>query len=147
MYRDYFVTADWLHTHLNDDNLVVLDVSKAPPGQPADCHQLWLERHIPGAHYFDLDKVADLSSPLPHMLPSPEVFAQAAGEFGIDNDTMVIIYDQGNLFSAPRAWWTLKTFGVKNLRILQGGLNAWAGAGYTTESGELPLPQAKTFVP
>ncbi|MCU6226618.1 sulfurtransferase, partial [Morganella morganii] len=124
MYRDYFVTADWLHTHLNDDNLVVLDVSKAPPGQPADCHQLWLERHIPGAHYFDLDKVADLSSPLPHMLPSPEVFAQAAGEFGIDNDTMVIIYDQGNLFSAPRAWWTLKTFGVKNLRILQGGLNA-----------------------
>ena len=58
------------------------------------------------------------------MLPSPEVFAQAAGEFGIDNDTMVIIYDQGNLFSAPRARWTLKTFGVKNLRILQGGLNA-----------------------
>lgn len=147
MYRDYFVTADWLHTHLNDDNLVVLDVSKAPPGQPADCHQLWLEHHIPGAHYFDLDKVADLSSPLPHMLPSPEVFAQAAGEFGIDNDTMVIIYDQGNLFSAPRAWWTLKTFGVKNLRILQGGLNAWAGAGYTTESGDIPLPQAKTFVP
>ncbi len=147
MYRDYFVTPDWLHTHLHDDNLVVLDVSKAPPAQPADCYRLWLERHIPGAHYFDQDKVADTASPLPHMLPSPDTFAQAAGALGIDNDTTVIIYDQGNLFSAPRAWWTLKTFGVKNLRILQGGLSGWINAGYATESDETTHPVPKTFAP
>ena len=74
MYRDYFVTADWLHTHLNDDNLVVLDVSKAPL---VGCQQIAIsyvfERHIPAQHHFDLDKVADPPRCFADMLLSPEV--------------------------------------------------------------------------
>ena len=68
---------------------------------------------IPGAQYFDIDKVADTSIPLPHMLPSAVQFAAAMDSLGIRNDSQVVIYDGAGIFSAPRAWWTFKAFGHK----------------------------------
>lgn len=63
---------------------------------------------IPGARFWDIDGVCDLSTDLPHMLPSEEVFAAAADALGIGNDDTVVIYDGMGLFSSPRAWWTWK---------------------------------------
>jgi len=69
-----------------------------------------LER-IPGSKFFDMDKVADASSDLPHMLPIDGVFAAAVDSLGIRKDDTVVVYDRAGIFSAPRVWWTFKAFG------------------------------------
>ncbi|MGV7961552.1 3-mercaptopyruvate sulfurtransferase [Photorhabdus tasmaniensis] len=137
MNNAYFVSPQWLQDHLDDENLVIIDATAPPPPQQIDCHQLWLNTHIPGAQFFDLDKIANHQSGLPHMLPDPQTFSQAVGEMGISENHLVVVYDQGNMFSAPRAWWTFKVFGSRNVRILAGGLQGWQQAGFPTESGEV----------
>ncbi|MDX7988287.1 3-mercaptopyruvate sulfurtransferase [Xenorhabdus sp. 12] len=144
MKNEYFVSPQWLNEHLYDENVVVIDASAPMPTQSIDYQQLWLEKHIPGAQFFNLDKVANLQTNLPHMLPEPDVFRQAVSQMGISENHLVIIYDQGNLFSAPRAWWTFKIFGARHIRILEGGLQDWQQAGYPTESGEV-IRSPETF--
>lgn len=146
MYDTYFVTPEWLHDHLSDDDLIVLDVSTPLPTVPCDYRQKWLEEHIPTAQFFHQDEIANTDIPLPHMLPSTEVFSQSVGDMGIGNDTKVVIYAKNNLFSSPRAWWTFTTMGHKNIKILAGGIDAWKSAGFKTESGPVTPPAAKTFI-
>ena len=69
------------------------------------------KERIPGSKFFDVDKIADTSSSLPHMLPSPSSFAAALDCLGVKNDSTVVIYDRAGIFSAPRVWWTFKVFG------------------------------------
>lgn len=145
MYDAHFVTPKWLHDHLSDPNLIVLDASSPPPTAPYDCRQRWLEEHIPTAQFFNQDEVADTSIDLPHMLPDADTFSHAVGKMGIGNDSQVVIYAQNNLFSAPRAWWTFTTMGHKNVKILAGGIDAWKAAGFTTESGEVTPPPAQNY--
>ncbi|MDD9338518.1 MAG: 3-mercaptopyruvate sulfurtransferase [Providencia heimbachae] len=145
MYNDYFVTPQWLNTHLFDANIIVLDASSPPPTAPYDCYQKYLEEHIPSAQFFNQDEVADKSCDLPHMLPDAKTVNQAVGAMGIDNHSQVIIYAQNNLFSAPRAWWTFTTMGCKNVKILAGGIEAWKAAGFEIQSGNVTPPAAKTF--
>ncbi|CAQ85004.1 MULTISPECIES: 3-mercaptopyruvate sulfurtransferase [Photorhabdus] len=137
MNNSHFVSAQWLKDHLDDENLVIIDATAPPPPQQIDCRQLWLDTHIPGAQFFDLDKIADHQNGLPHMLPDPQTFSQSVGAMGISENHLVVIYDQGNMFSAPRAWWTFKVLGSHNVRILDGGLQSWQQAGFPTESGEV----------
>ena len=72
-------------------------------------------RRIPGAAFFDVDMVADLSTNLPHMLPSESAFAAAADACGITKDCTVVVYDGLGIFSAPRVWWTFRVFGHNRL--------------------------------
>jgi thiosulfate/3-mercaptopyruvate sulfurtransferase len=94
--------------------------------------------------FFDIDAIADRSTDLPHMLPSADAFAEAAGELGLSETDTIVVYDGMGLFSAPRVWWTLKTFGAKDVRVLEGGLPAWDKAGYPKESG-LSKPRSAKF--
>lgn len=147
MEYDYFVTPQWLFEHQNDSDLVILDVSAPMPTQDIDYSALYLERHIPHAHFFDLDEVADKTTSLPHMLPSDALFSETLTQLGISNTTTVIIYDQGNLFSAPRGWWTFTTLGCRSVRILAGGLQAWIDAGFEIQQGEvIATPATSPFV-
>ncbi len=98
--------------------------------------------HIPGAVYFDIDSIADSSTDLPHMLPSPQVFSEMVGQLGVSEQHTLVIYDDGNLFSAPRVWWTLRIFGAQNVYILAGGFSGWQQADFALESGPtFPTPQ------
>ncbi|KAI9890137.1 MAG: hypothetical protein M1814_004418 [Vezdaea aestivalis] len=92
--------------------------------------------HIPSARFFDLDAVTDTSSPYPHMLPSPEVFADAVGKLGIKKDDEVVVYDSKELgiFSAPRVGWTFKVFGHSNVHVLN-NYKLWVEEGRAVESG------------
>lgn len=140
----FMLTPQWVKSHANDGNIVILDTRMSPPGliPKRDIQAEYEQGHIPGAVYFDIDAVSDHSTDLPHMLPSSQQFSEMAGQLGISEQHTVVIYDDGNLFSAPRAWWMLRTFGAKNVHILAGGLNGWQQAGYTLESGSVnPIPQ------
>ena len=92
--------------------------------------------HIPGAVFFDIDAIADHSTDLPHMLPDADAFAAAAGALGLSESDTIVVYDGMGLFSAPRVWWTLKVFGAKDVRVLDGGFPAWKRAGFPIEAGE-----------
>ncbi|PSN07490.1 3-mercaptopyruvate sulfurtransferase [Siccibacter turicensis] len=142
MSTPFFVAADWLAEHINDPEIQILDARMAPAGQEdLDIAGDYRAGHIPGALFFDIDALSDHTSPLPHMLPRPETFAVAMRELGVSSDKHLVIYDGGNLFSAPRAWWMLRKFGVVNVSILAGGLAEWQRDGLPLEQGEVSAPE------
>lgn len=142
-----FVSTAWLQEHQNDPNLVIVDGSWYLPTQNRDPDAEYLTGHIPGAIRFDIDKVKDVSSPLPHMLPSPEEFAQIAGALGIGEDMTIVVYDGAGLFSAPRVRWTFQIFGARNVFILDGGFPAWKAEEYPIETGPGKPRPSRVFKP
>ncbi len=142
-----FVSAAWLQEHLNDPSIVIVDGSWYLPTQNRDPQAEYLAGHIPGAARFDIDEVRDVSSPLPHMVPSPEEFAKAVGRMGIGNDTTVVVYDGAGLFSAPRVRWMFRVFGARNAVILEGGFPAWKSEGRPVETGPGRAREPKSFTP
>jgi thiosulfate/3-mercaptopyruvate sulfurtransferase len=133
-----FVSTAWLQERLNDPNLVVIDGSWYLPTQNRDPEAEYLAGHIPGAVRFDVDTVKDRSSPLPHMLPSPEEFSQAVGVTGISEDMTIVVYDGAGLFAAPRVRWTFQVFGARDVSILEGGFPAWKAEGRPVDAGAAP---------
>ena len=111
--------------------------------------QVFREKRIPSARFFDLDAVADYESPYPHMLPTAEGFAEAMQNLGIRKDDQVVVYDTQELgiFSAPRIGWTLSIFGHPRVHILN-NFRLWVQQGYPTESGEVvSVPEEKSKYP
>lgn len=140
----FFVTCDWLAEHIHDPEIQLLDARMAPIGQPdRDMVQEYRDGHLPGAVFFDIEALSDHSSPLPHTLPRPESFAVAMRELGVNSDRCLVVYDEGNLYSAPRAWWMLRTFGVENVRILEDGLAGWKQENRPLQPGDIALPEGE----
>lgn len=137
------VSAEWLAAHLADPGLVVVDASWHMPDSGRSGAKEFLEAHIPGAVFFDIDALSDRASPLPHMLPDAQAFARDIGALGIGDGARIVVYDALGLFSAPRAWWTLQVFGAADVKVLDGGLPAWKAAGLPLESGAATRPAAR----
>jgi thiosulfate/3-mercaptopyruvate sulfurtransferase len=125
---------------------VVLDVRwrlGGPPGQ-----QGYRAGHIPGAVYADLDR--DLAGTPGgaggrHPLPEPGAFQAAARRAGISADRPVVVYDDDTApLAAARAWWTLRYFGHRDVRVLDGGYRAWTAAGEPVSTA-VPEPAPGTF--
>jgi thiosulfate/3-mercaptopyruvate sulfurtransferase len=102
------------------------------------------KQHIPGAVFFDIDAVADTSNPLPHMLPTADVFAAAAGALGIGERNRIVVYDSLGLASAPRVWWTFRIMGARDVVILDGGLPKWLAEGRPV-TDKLTVRQSTSF--
>lgn len=130
-----FVTTEWLAAHLSDPNLVVVDASWHMPNASRNAQAEYLSGHIPGAVFFDIDGIADTSANLPHMLPSPADFARMVGALGISDQSTIVIYDELGLFSAPRVWWTFRTMGARDVRILAGGGPRWRAEKRAVQTG------------
>ena len=127
-----FITADWLAEHM--DEVVVVDTRWYLDGR--DGHKAYLEAHIPGARFIDLDTtLAAPPGPIVgrHPLPTPEVFAGGMGQAGIHPEDTVVAYDDLGGMVAGRLVWMLRILG-RPAAVLDGGLAAWAG---DTESGEV----------
>jgi thiosulfate/3-mercaptopyruvate sulfurtransferase len=130
------VTAEWLAGEIGKPDLIVVDASWHLPTANRHGHAEFLAGHIPGAVFFDQDRIVDPSSTLPHTLPSPELFATAAGALGIAAEKRIVVYDSGALPSAPRVWWMLRLFGARDVAVLDGGFPAWTAGQHPVETGE-----------
>jgi thiosulfate/3-mercaptopyruvate sulfurtransferase len=139
----YLVSTEWLHARLGDPTVAIVDGSWHLPPTGRNGRQEYMDGHIPGAVFFDIDLIADRSSGLPHMLPSANAFAEAVGAMGISDDKTIVVYDGSGLFSAPRVWWTFRHFGARSVLILDGGFPAWRAEGRPVEQG---LPTARPAV-
>jgi len=139
-----FVATEWLGRHLGEPALGIIDGSWHLPPTGRSGPAEFLARHIPGAVFFDIDVIADPSTGLPHMLPNPVVFSEAMSRLGLGDGMAMVVYDAHGLFAAARVWWTLKAFGVADVKILEGGLPKWIKEGRPLEEGE-PTRQSRAF--
>ena len=138
------VSTEWLAAHLDDPHIRVVDSSFKLPGIIPTAREDYDRGHIPGAVFFDIDDIAEPGTSLPHMIPSPELFAQKMGALGIGDDDRVVVYDSAGLSSAGRAWWMLRLFGHDNVTLLDGGLPKWRGEGRPLETAA-PKPPRRHF--
>jgi thiosulfate/3-mercaptopyruvate sulfurtransferase len=136
-------STEWLEGQIGKPGIVIVDASFYLPTQKRDAKAEYVASHIPGAVFFDIETVSDHSSDLPHMLPGPTQFAEAAGALGISEKDTIVVYDGLGLNSAPRVWWTFRIFGAKNVFILDGGFPAWTSESRKVEAGEVKRPAAK----
>lgn len=125
------VSVEWLHNHLADENLVILDGSIQEVGNSAsDISEL----QIPSARFFDLKTAfSDTSAPFPTTCPSEAQFTREAQKLGINKDSAIVVYDDKGIYSSARVWWLFKTMGHDNVAVLDGGLTEWIKLGYKTE--------------
>jgi thiosulfate/3-mercaptopyruvate sulfurtransferase len=135
------VSTEWLAKHLGESDLRVLDGTWHMPQLKRDPHAEFAQEHIPGAAFFDIDRIADRTTSLPHMLPTPEAFAEAVGALGIGSGDRVVVYDVRGVISAARVWWTFRAFGHEAVAVLDGGLRAWKAEGRPLESGQATPPR------
>jgi thiosulfate/3-mercaptopyruvate sulfurtransferase len=100
--------------------------------------QEYLDAHLPGAAFVDLD--AELAGPPGragrHPLPDRAAFQSSMRRAGVGDRSRVVVYDAGSGMAAARAWWLLRYFGHRAVAVLDGGIAAWQHAGEPVQSGE-----------
>jgi len=139
------VSPDWLAERLKEPDLHVLDASWHLPETGRDACAEFEVGHIPSACFFDIDRIADPESALPHTLPSEEGFAEAVGALGIANEHTVVVYDTGTVHAAARAWWMFRVFGHERVAALDGGLARWKAEGRPLEASVPTPPEPQSF--
>src|SRR5262245_6728971 len=143
----WLVETDWLASHLEAPDLVILDGSMHLPTTKRNAKAEFLEAHIPGALFFDIDDIADETSSLPHMLPSPTKFASRMKKMGVGDGMHIVAYDSEGLYSAARVWWMFRTMGHEEVRVLNGGLKKWKAEGRRLEDGPARQRTPRHYTP
>lgn len=143
------ISVDRLMKRLNNnqDNTRIIDVRFKLDDENAG-RKMYLDSHLPDAAYLDLNR--DLSGRVEkhggaHPLPDFSTFIEKLRNIGIDNETTVVIYDQGNDMFAARLWWLLEAIGHSKVYILEGGFERWVEAGneVTTKLPELKYKELR----
>jgi thiosulfate/3-mercaptopyruvate sulfurtransferase len=140
------IDAEALADRLEDPRLRLLDC-RFDLARPDDGRSRYLEAHLPGAAYADLNR--DLASPLTatsgrHPLPSPAAFEARLRSWGVNADSRVVAYDDGNGMYAARLWWMLRWLGHDEVAVLDGGLRRWLHLGLPV-TAQVPRPVAGDF--
>ncbi len=137
------VNAKWLSQNL--EKVILLHVTMANPigGNSSTLNDVY----IPSSVSFDFEHtVCDVTSSLPHTMPSCKQFTQNVQELGIHSDSIVVVYDDVGIFSAPRVWWMLKSMGHNDVYLLDGGLPSWLMQGYEVTDSLVQPAGGGTFV-
>ena len=130
------VSTEWLAMRLGRPGIAVVDGSMHLPTSGRDAAAEYRGEHIPGAVFFDLEAISDPRSSLPHMLPSPERFAERMSALGLSDDDAIVVYDgSGANLSAARVWWMFRILGHARTAVLDGGIGKWKREGRPLESG------------
>ncbi len=127
------VSTEWLAKHLNDPDLRILDASWHMPATGRDARAEYGTAHIPGARFFDIDAISEKRSDLPHMAPPVEMFISRMRAMGVGDGHQVVIYDNSDVRSAARVWWTFRLMGKTDVAVLDGGFAKWQAEGRETE--------------
>jgi thiosulfate/3-mercaptopyruvate sulfurtransferase len=132
------VTAQWLAENL--PAVKVFDATSHLPTLGRNANEEHLQRRIAGAGRFDIDRIADKSSSLPHTLPDARFFAEQMQALGVNDGDHVVVYCDSIFLSAARAWWMLRLFGHERVSVLDGGLKAWQAINGPMDGGAPATP-------
>jgi thiosulfate/3-mercaptopyruvate sulfurtransferase len=133
---DALVTTEWLANELGANDLRVVDATYVLASDGRDPAAEFEAAHIPGAVFFDVGEISDLTNPLPTMLPPPEKFASRMQSLGLGDGSRIVLYDNSPYRTAARAWWMLRLFGAHDVAILDGGFAKWQAEDRPVESGK-----------
>lgn len=128
------------------DYVVFADASFHLPTSGRDAAAEYAAAHIKGACWFDINTIADPSSPLPHTMPKAPLFQRHMQQLGIGSDDLVIVYDNSPFYSSARAWFMLRYFGHHRVQVLNGGFKVWQNAAGPIESGPATEQPGKRFI-
>ena len=119
------VSTQWLNE--NHSNVKIIDSSWHMPNTYRNGFEEYKKEHIENAIFFDIDKFSNKNTGIPHMLPSKKEWEKIVSNLGISNSDKIIIYDNSDVVSACRCWYTFVFFGHQpNLvSILDGGFLKW----------------------
>ena len=128
---DILIEADELLTKIDDPNIRIYDATILFFREDSDptAYDQYVQAHIPGAAFFEHQDFSDASQKYMYMVLPEDELATQIGNIGISNDSEVIFYTSAMLPCATRAWWVLRYAGHNNVRVLNGGLEAWKNAG------------------
>lgn len=132
--------SSWLKKNLLKKNIKIIDASWYLPNVNRNAYKEYLNGHIKNALFFDIDKICDKKTHLPHMMPSVKIFEREISKLGINNKDTIIIYCKEGILSSPRVWWSFYSYGHKEVYILDGGVKAWKLAG-----GKLTTNKTKIY--
>ncbi len=137
------VNTEWLEGNLN--KVKILDCSWHMPNIKRNSYEEYLQRHIPEAIFFDLEKYSDLNTDLPHMLPDQITWNKILSSLGISNNDRIIIYDDSDVLSSCRCWYNFIYFGhdPNLVSILDGGLKKWINEKKITSSNKTEIFETK----
>jgi len=138
------VSSHWLHEHLNNPDLIILDASQ--PTNQAGKKSEFINVQIKGSRYVDLKNTfSDANSEFPNTLSSQENFEKDARKLGINNSSIIVIYDNLGVYTSPRVWWMFKAMGHEAVAILDGGLPDWVEHGFETEQKLISKVESGNF--
>tara|TARA_B110000046_G_scaffold165666_1_gene182126 strand:+ start:3471 stop:4346 length:876 start_codon:yes stop_codon:yes gene_type:complete len=121
-----FIEPDDLKLKINKNKYIkILDATFYLPDSGLNAEKEYNDKHITGAVFFDINKIADPQNSLPHMIPSKEIFSEMMKNLGLNNDDEIIIYDNSPILSSARAWFLLRYFNHNKIFILKGGIKNW----------------------
>lgn len=145
------VTTDWLHDHLDDPNLRMVDIRGhvLPATQPLphyfNHHDDYTKAHIPGAAFVDwVLEITDPADPRHATITPPERYAAVMRRIGVSDDTFVVAYDDASGMFAARLWWSLLYYGHPRVAVLDGGWNKWIAEGRPT-TADIPQFEPSAF--
>ena len=123
------ITCPQLQEQLNDPKLVLFDAGMLRPGVIGTYSPIAI---LPNAKRFDIkNELADQSNPLPNTLCDAQQFTYVMQQAGVNNDSLVVVYEDAGLFSAARAWWMLKAMGITTLNCSVAGSKSGLNTGMT----------------
>ena len=117
------VTTEWLEKNLN--KVKIFDASWHMPLTKRNAIKEYENKHISGAMFWDVDKHSDNDSPYPHMMSNSDYWTRMLWSFGIQNNDHIIVYDNSDIYSSCRLWFSLKYFGHEKVSVLDGGMKKW----------------------
>ena len=115
------ISVEDLKEMMDDENVVIAGV-------------MVKGKYIPGSVNLQEEDFNAKIAGVPDMRPTPEKWAEGLSKYGIDNDDTIVLYDAKNMLLSARVWWVFKYYGHENVKILNGGIEAWKNAGFDTES-------------
>ena len=137
------VSTEWLAK--NFVNVKILDASWHLPNVNRNSFEEYKSNHIINSIFFDIDKNSNQKTSLPHMLPSKEDWEIIVSDLGISNSDHVVVYDNSDVFSSCRVWYTFLYFGhdPKLISVLDGGLKKWINEKYPTSKDIINIEKSK----
>ena len=139
------VSTAWVADHMSAPDVRLVDCTYFLPNDGRTGPEEYKKQHLPGAVFFDIDDVKNADDPLPHMIPSAEVFSSKVRKLGLGDGNRIVCYDHnGGGSAAARVWWMFRLFGHDDVAVMDGGLPKWLAEGRPV-TDDIPTPQERHF--
>ena len=129
------VSLDWLYNNLENEKLIILDCTILKVTDKSIISTV--KQQIKGAIFMDIENIfSDKKAAFPNTVIAAVDFESKARNLGINQDSIIVVYDDVGIYSSPRVWWMFQLMGFKNIAVLNGGFPEWKKKNYPIETPE-----------